>query len=312
MGRKTKADPTGQARNRQRSTRRLQSRVSVAQREVKALFRSIPKSSIKKTRIQNAQQTVVYDYEIDIAELERTVEMIINAQLLETQTDVMPFDWYWKEDVERPYREATAEEVRDFNVLIAQAVVAGATLPLLVSPDGMPVEQVLLSQHYRQALNAAQTDNFRVIRNLSRRTSAQVMKVISDGIQAGDTPTSISNQITERFDVAKSSAKRIAETEVNKAYNDAQLNAADALETETGLRSAVMHISALLPTTRATHAARHGNVYTVADQLQWWNSGTNRINCKCTTRTVLIDRSGKVVDTELQQEIKAERSFFDA
>ena len=152
--------------------------------------------------------------------------------------------------------------------------------------------------------------NFEVIKTLSDRTADQVNQMINLGIQAGNTPTQISEMITQRFDVARSSADRIANTEVNKAYNDARLNAVDVAAEQTGLRAGVIHLSALLPTTRQTHGDRHGNAYTTAQQRQWWNSDANRINCHCSTTTVLIDRQGRVIDTELQQEIKAERTFF--
>jgi len=313
MPKKTKADPTGQARNRNRGTRRLSARLTNAERQVKALFRQIPRTSRRVTRIVNAEQTTVYDYEFtpqDQEALDRAVEFILNQQLLETQAGQMPFDWYWKQDIELPYRQGTVEEVRDFNQLIAGAVAAGVLIDGL-SPREVPIEQVLLSEPYRSALNNIQISNFTVIKSLSERTSAQVLQRINAGIEAGSTPTAIVNEISKRFDVSRSNAKRISETEINRAYNDAKLNAANVLGQETGLRAAVLHISALTPTTRDSHAARHGNAYTAADQFQWWEQGANRINCKCTTRSVLIDRNGKVVQTELQSELKEERKFFD-
>lgn len=313
MPKKTKDDPTGQARNRNRGTRRLSVRLTNAEREVKALFRDIPRTVRRQTKIVNADQTTIYNYEWSAQEqaaFERAVQFILNQELLETQTGEMPFDWYWKEDIERPYRQGTAEEVRDFNQLIAGAVAAGVLINGL-PPQEVLIEQVLLSETYRSALNNAQVSNFSTIKGLSEKTSTQVMQRINAGIQAGDTPTVIAADISKRFDVARSDAKRISETEINKAYNDAKLDAANLLAVQTGLRSAVIHISALTTTTRDTHADRHGNAYNVSDQLQWWNTGANRINCKCTTRSVLIDRNGKVVQSELQDELKAERSFFD-
>ena len=305
-GKKTKADPTGQARNRNKGTRRLTARLTKAERQVKALFRDIPRTSRRQTRIVNAEQTTIYDYEFDQAEFERLIQMILNEQLLETQADTMPLTWFWKDDVELSYRQGTTEEIRDFNQLIAAAVAAGVLINNL-PPEPVPIEQVLLSEPYRTTLNNVQVSNFSTIKDLSEKTTSQVMQRITAGIQAGDTPTEIANEISERFGVAKSDAKRISKTEINKAYNDAKLDATQLLAERTGLRAAVIHISALTPTTRQTHADRHGNAYTVADQLKWWNTRPNRINCLCTTRTVLIDRSGKVIDVELQQDIKAER-----
>lgn len=309
MGKKTGEDPTGQAKSRNRGTRRLKTRLNRAERAVKSLFRSIPRTSRRQVQIVNAEQTTVYDYDYDQEAFAASVAFTINSQLIETQTNVMPFDWYWKEDVERPYRQGTAEEVRDFNLLIAGAVAAGVTVGGL-PPQAVPIEQVLLSEPYRSSLNSAQVENFASIKTLSERTASQVLQRINSGIQAGESPTLIANEISERFDVAKSSAKRISDTEINKAYNNAKMDATRLLGDRTQLRAAVIHISALLPTTRATHAARHGNTYTVADQMSWWNEGSNRINCKCSVESVLIDRKGKVVQAERQSEIKAEGVEF--
>ena len=215
--------------------------------------------------------------------------------------------------VELPYRQGTLEEVRDFNQLVAQATAAGVTaaggLPLLITDPA----DVLLSADYLKGLRSAVVRNYGLIKTLSERTADQVIQQINLGIDAGDTPSEIRKAITKRFDVSKSNAKRIADTEINRAYNDARLEAAKTAAERSGLRAGVLHISALIPTTRANHAARHGKTYTPDQQLKWWNTGgngTNRINCLCTTRSVLIDRSGKVIDSALQKEIKNEGEEF--
>ena len=314
---KTKADPTGQAKNRKKGTLTLDRRLIRSEREVKALFRLIPKKRKTKATIINDflidAKTVFYEYEItdiETAQLGKYIEGIINNELLETQTGDMPYNWYWKDNIELSYRQGTAEELVNYNQLISAAAVAGVLVKGL-SPRPVPIEQVLLSQNYREALNKVYVSNFESVKTLSQRTSSQVMQQINAGIDAGDTPTVISKNISERFNVARSSAKRIADTEINKAYTDSKLNANDIAAAETGLRSGVIHISALTTTTRNTHAARHGNAYTTIDQRQWWDSNANRINCKCSITSVLIDSKGKVVQTETQEKIKAEKSFFD-
>lgn len=310
---KTKADPTGQQKNRKKGTLTLDRRLNKSEREVKALFRAIPKKRKSKAVIANAESTIFYDYgisEIETIQLQSSIEFILNNELLETQTGVMQMNWYWKDNIEQPYRQGTAESLVSFNQLIAGAAIAGVLVKGL-PPRPVPIEQVLLSQNYREALNKVYVSNFESIKTLSQRTASQVIQRINAGIDAGDTPTVISKTISERFDVARSSAKRIADTEINKAYNDSKIRANDVAASETGLRAGVIHISALTTTTRNTHAARHGNAYTTVDQLQWWDNGSNRINCKCTTISVLIDSKGKVVQTETQEKIKAEKAFFD-
>lgn len=306
---KSKSDPTGMNKARNKGTRALTVRLNRAQARIKAMFREIPRQRRTQTKIVNAE-TAVYDYQQTAAEqqaLSDEILAVLNDELLESQ-DRMPPDWYWKSNIEQPYRQGAAEEVNRTNQLITAAIIAGLITDPFVSTVG--IEQVLTSRQHIQTINAVYVSNFQQIKTLSDRTSAQVIQQINAGIQAGDTPTAIAATITERFDVAKSNAKRISETAVNKAYTDAKMNAVDVMEARTGLRAGVIHVSALLPTTRKTHADRHGNAYTTADQQQWWNTGANRINCKCDVISVLIDAKGNVIQSETQDSIKAERSFF--
>ena len=43
------------------------------------------------------------------------------------------------------------------------------------------------------------------------------------------------------------------------------------------------------PTTRRTHALRHGNLYTSEGVRDWYSINGNAINCKCSQVTVLVD-----------------------
>lgn len=312
MGKKTKADPTGQAVNRRKATLQLQRRFTSAEREVKRLFRAIPRKRRREAVLPNADSLTVYDYQSTATELEvleRQIRATIDEEVPETQADVMPPNWWWQSVIELPYRQGTAEEVVEFNALIAAAAVALGARGL--RPQPLEIGQVLQSSEYRDALEKVYVQNFGSIKGLSDRTADQVVGVINRGMSAGKTPTEIAKEITERFDVSRSSAQRLADTEVNKAYNDGRLDATDIAAKQTGLRAGVLHVSALLPTTRQGHADRHGNAYTVAHQRQWWDTGANRINCHCTTRTVLIDRKGDVIDVAVQDELQAEREFFD-
>ena len=315
MGKKTKQDPTGQNSNRNKGSRILQARIKKAKAEVMDLFSAIPKRSTVQKRIINARDDqVVYEYDISPTEqqlLAAGVTAAVNGYLLESQ-DAMPADWYWKKKIELPYRQGTLEESARFNQLIAESTIAAKKAGDVAEPFIAQItsEQVLTSREYRDALQNVYASNYHEIKALSEKTASQVIQVVNDGISAGETPARISKQISERFGVAESSAQRIATTEFNRAYTNSKLNAVKVISKRTGLRAGVIHISALMPSTRSSHAARHGNAYTVADQEQWWNSGANRINCHCNVISVLIDNNGRVVQSQTQEEIKAERDYF--
>jgi len=314
---KRKSDPTGQAPRRRKATRVLDARLNTSQGAIKRLFRDIPSTRRTVTPLKpitpvpNQEVTVVYDYDLSPAELtqlEAQIRLILDTQL-ETEGDTVPFLWFWSDQLEPPYRQGTMEEVNRVNQLIAAAIIAG----LITDPfvQQISVDQVIQSFEYQTALRNLIVKNYGTIKSLSGRTAAQVIQEINSGISAGLSPNDISKNITERFDVAKSNAKRIADTEINRAYNDAKLDSVKIIEKQSGQRAGVLHISALLPTTRDSHAARHGKVFTVDDQQKWWDTGVNRINCKCSTSTVLIDGRGDVVEVDDQQTLIKEREFFE-
>ncbi len=255
---------------------------------------------------------MIYTYDVSaetLAELEAFTQFILDDELLESQGRRPP-DWYYAPRVEQPYRQGTLDEVSNFNRAIIAAGLGGALI------GGAPIVRVdaqttLLSQSYRVDLQSQIEQNYESVRSLSNTTGAQVIQQVRLGVDAGLPPSEISANIQARFAVAASSADRIARTETNWAFNNAKIAEVDRAARETGFKPAVLHLSALTSTTRATHAARHGNAYTPAAQQQWWNSGANRINCLCTTQTVLVDRSGNILGKDQQEEIKAERAFFD-
>ncbi len=313
MARRNKEDPTGQGRSRKRGATRLSVRLTRAERQIKALFRAVPRQRRSEQVITNDSQ-IVYDYAltpVESEQLQAEIRAILDDELLETQEDSIPPLWWWQNVVEQPYRQGTMQEVVQFNQLIAGAAAAGVLIDGF-PPQKVPPAQVLSSPTYLQSLQGVYVENFQSIKGLSDTTAKQVIQQITSGVQSGNTPTQIREAITDRFGVAKSRAKRIAGTEINKAYTDSLMNATDIISEKTSLAAGVIHISALTPTTRATHAARHGNAYTTNQQTTWWNEGANRINCKCSVKSILVDkRTGKIIDTAFQEEIKAERSFFD-
>jgi len=57
------------------------------------------------------------------------------------------------------------------------------------------------------------------------------------------------------------------------------MDEAEQTTADLGFRVMMLHLSALSPTTRASHAARHGKLYTVQDVRIWYTQNANPINC---------------------------------
>ncbi len=87
-------------------------------------------------------------------------------------------------------------------------------------------------------------------------------------------------------------ANRIARTEITTALRRARWDEHDSASDDLGLNVMLLHLSALSPTTRQTHALRHGKLYTSEEVRDWYSINGNAINCKCSQVTVLVDEKG--------------------
>ena len=105
----------------------------------------------------------------------------------------------------------------------------------------------------------------------------------------------IAQNIKEQLKVEQHRAERIARTEISMAQRRAKWDEADDAAAEYGSRTKEMHFSALSATTRATHAARHGKLYTREEAREWWAQGANGINCKCSSIAVVVNAQGEPI-----------------
>lgn len=288
-------DPTGQARNRANLNKKIKVRLANAEQQVIKLFNDIPRTSRTEKNLSLNQDTfTVYDYDLSPEEqdqLESQIQAIINFWLLLGETQNKPINFYSDPNVEEAYRSGTLEVVRDLNNDLAKLVslggVAGAFAALL--PRSFDVNTILFGQSYLEAVLGYQNDMFYQLKGLSEKTSSQVYERISSGMKGNKTPREIIKDIKKRFSVSESNARRIVNTEINKVYNNSVMDAINFINDNTNINAAGRHRSALIPTTRENHAARHNKIYTTAQQLKWWDSGTNRINCYCVFSIVILD-----------------------
>ena len=173
----TKSDPTGQARHRSKATRRFQARLTIAERDVKALFRAIPRKRTTQAILPNKEHATIYAYDLSVTgaiALQIDIRDSINRSL-EVSGLTPPAGWWWEPLIEQPYRQGTVEEIRDFNQLINQAIAAGVTgaggLPLLITDPA----DVLLSAEYLSRVRSVTVRNYGLIQSLSERTVDQVI-----------------------------------------------------------------------------------------------------------------------------------------
>lgn len=167
---------------------------------------------------------------------------------------------------------------------------------------------ILISEPYQRRMALVNARVFEEMKGLSAEVKRDMARVLTDGIGRGLNPGEVSRNLTEQIGIEKRRANRIARTEITTALRRAKWEEDQEANDLYGLKTLLVHISALSPTTRHTHSIRHAHLYTNEEVRDWYAKDANSINCKCTQQSVLVDEEGKPIYpdtiTKLKQEYK--------
>lgn len=153
-------------------------------------------------------------------------------------------------------------------------------------PQSYNFDSTFSSIEYQQKLSDSQAASQISLESNARESSRQILLVIMSMMGAGYSSREIKDEISESFEKLKRKNNRVVDTSISESHTDGIITSTVLAGLALGLSSFVKHISALTPTTRPHHAARHLKIYSVIDQERWWASGSNRINCKCSVKPV--------------------------
>ncbi|WP_414062791.1 phage minor head protein [Rahnella inusitata] len=169
---------------------------------------------------------------------------------------------------------------------------------------------LLSSPAYQNQIASAFISTYSDWKLASDKTRGDLANVISDAIGRGINPRETAGVISKRLDVSMSDAKRIAQTEQLGALRQAQSNEVDWSRERLGLNTAILWLSALLPTSRQTHVARHGHTYSTEEVAEFYSRNGNRYNCRCATVPCILDETGKIVNSGLTEKLAKERKQY--
>lgn len=172
------------------------------------------------------------------------------------------------------------------------------------------VTQALLRDEVlkRSALAGARV--FEQMEGFTGDTAADLARVIMSGVEDFRGPRVVARQIRKRFGVARTRAERIARTEITGAMRRGRLDEATDAEQRLGIEVRMIWYSALLPTTRWTHAARHGKLYTPQDVREFYEVNGNAINCRCSQVEAVLGADGQPLSKGLLRRLAEQRKQF--
>jgi len=169
------------------------------------------------------------------------------------------------------------------------------------------LQQLLNSPGYLNQIAAARLTTFSDWKVISDTARGDLTNIITDAVARGVIPRETASVISKRLDVSMSRAKTIAQTEQVGALRQAQRNEVDWAKERLGLNTAILWISALKPTTRVTHAARHGKTFSTEEVAEFYAKDGNSFNCYCANTPCLLDDDGNLYNKGLEDKLAKER-----
>lgn len=160
------------------------------------------------------------------------------------------------------------------------------------------LQTIMFSEPYRNRVGIAQTKSFEHWVGQSAGIKAELAQIIGSAVADGRPPREVRGLIRDRLGVSASKARAFAQSDITDSLRQARWAEDDAATEELGLDLRELWTSALLPTTRHTHARRHGRVYTTAECREFYSKDGNVFNCHCSSTTCLVDASGKPILTD--------------
>lgn len=167
--------------------------------------------------------------------------------------------------------------------------------------------QLLSSPAYQNKIASAYISTYSDWKGISDTARADLANVIADSIGRGVNPRETASIVSKRLDVSMAKAKNIAQTEQVGALREAQWNETDWAADRLGLNTGLLHLSALKPTTRQTHAYWHGKVRTTEAVRAWYAVDGNKYHCYCGQIPVLLNDEGSIFNKGLADKLKKER-----
>lgn len=226
-----------------------------------------------------------------LADLLQIVQNILDDALLEGGSQNLWALGYVADEYERGTRQAYTNLSQQSSAYASQTTLS----------------QLLSSPAYQNQIAAAYVSTYSDWRGISDAARSDLANIIGGAIGRGINPRETSRIISKRLDVSMSRAKTIAQTEQVGALREAQWNETEWTQERLGLKTGLLHLSALKPTTRTAHAFWHGKVRTVQDVREWYSVDGNRYHCYCGQIPVLLNDDGRIFNQGLADKLKNER-----
>jgi SPP1 gp7 family putative phage head morphogenesis protein len=163
------------------------------------------------------------------------------------------------------------------------------------------IGSALMSQGFQNRVAMAQIKSYEHWTGLSAGEKSALSQIIGRAVVDGKNPRAVVAEIQERMGVSRSRAEQYVQTDITDTLRMTRLDERDWAVENLGMSIGLLWKSALIPTTRPTHAIRNGRTYTSAEVRQFY-AGPERYRCHCSVTEVLLDEEGRPMLTDRAKE----------
>ncbi|MGL5156904.1 MAG: phage minor head protein [Aeromonas veronii] len=248
----------------------------------------------------------VYEYQLDpllMSQINSYIEALLNEIIYGNAQGEWSAGWWANAYASGAYQQAAEQVAAQTQLLAADAGVT-QELPSL---QYLRAEAVVMEPGFQRRIGSVYARLFEDMKGFTDVDKRNMAGIITRGMAAGQSPRAIAREMEKKGLEQDWRCLRIASTEVNQAYRQGSWDETDAVNDEvfgdSDYMMKVIHLSALLPTTRRDHAARHGTICTPTEEREWFatKASGGQINCKCSTIDILVNRkTGKPMNTKLR------------
>ena len=253
----------------------------------------------------------VYIYELDYLQLRRideTIAEIIQRIMMQRGEQ---WDVWMQQYTAEAYQQGAA--YAQSSLAVQSAVYASVY---------SNIESVLFTPEYQRRIAVVTSRTFNSMEKFSGDLITTTRQILGDTIAQGKSPRYAAELLKgylldnkgDKEGAARRAASRaatIARTELGVAYRSAVMDESQRASESLGLVTKLLWVSALMATTRRSHADRHGNLYTRAEVTEFYSKNGNSINCRCSQVPTVVDENGDAFMTKIISKMDAQQKRWE-
>lgn len=174
-----------------------------------------------------------------------------------------------------------------------------------------PLVAAMSSAPYQNRVAMAMQRSYTHFTGLSDAMQADLAQTIAQAIANGDNPRVAKAAIMERLGVSESRARLYAQSDITMTLRETTMGEGDDAAEALGLEIKYLWTSALIPTTRKTHAARHGRLLSADEIKEFYSKDGNKFNCRCAVTQTLIEDGVPQLTQKLKATMVAEKQHWE-